>query len=182
MRGFFEHSLKEDFNASLGFFDNVLEVLEWGRRFWPDEPKENRGAVFQKTFLRGVRCLRLETLVKVHYLQLLLCFSDRNAVRQATMAFPAKYPLNDLYEAARELLEDVEGDEASTEERNDPAHFSSFYVYPRGQAKSCALLLFMCVRLAYSQPQCHGMILSRNGKAAQKGSGHDVVRLSRTIR
>lgn len=65
MRGFLENGLSDNLDASLEFYNSAVEVLEWGRQVWRNEPKENRGAVFQSTFLRGVKSLRLEPLAKV---------------------------------------------------------------------------------------------------------------------
>lgn len=65
MRGFLENGLSDNLDASLEFYNSAVEVLEWGRQVWRNEPKENRGVVFERTFLRGVKSLRLEALAKV---------------------------------------------------------------------------------------------------------------------
>lgn len=40
-------------------YSRVVEVLDWGSRLWDDVPKEDRGAIFERTFIRGVKRLRI---------------------------------------------------------------------------------------------------------------------------
>ena len=46
-------------------YTSIIELLEWGRREWPNVPKEDRGVVFEKTFIRAIKKVRLENLHQV---------------------------------------------------------------------------------------------------------------------
>ena len=43
----------------LDYLTRAIEVLDWGRRIWPDVPVDNRGVIFEFTFIRGVKQHRL---------------------------------------------------------------------------------------------------------------------------
>ena len=47
------------------FYRNAVEVLEWGARVWKDVPKSDRGAIFEPSFIRGVKRLHLKSQMKV---------------------------------------------------------------------------------------------------------------------
>ena len=51
--------------VSLEYYGRVIDVLDWGRRVWHNVPKDDRGAIFQPTFLRGVKRMRLSALSEV---------------------------------------------------------------------------------------------------------------------
>ncbi|EPQ51112.1 hypothetical protein GLOTRDRAFT_49327 [Gloeophyllum trabeum ATCC 11539] len=63
MRGFIEGHVRMNNSSAPEFLGRALEVLEWGRSEWAGIPDDQRGAIFQDTFVRGVRCLRLERLL-----------------------------------------------------------------------------------------------------------------------
>ncbi|EMD42333.1 hypothetical protein CERSUDRAFT_90950 [Gelatoporia subvermispora B] len=44
-------------SESLRLYANALSTLEWGMSKWEDVLKEDRGVIFERTFIRGVRCL-----------------------------------------------------------------------------------------------------------------------------
>ena len=47
------------------FYNSIVDVLEWGAATWADVPSAERGYVFQKTFVRAVRRLRMEAYLAV---------------------------------------------------------------------------------------------------------------------
>lgn len=65
MRAFVLDGANGNSAEALQYYDQVIEVLEWGRQVWRHEPKDNRGAVFEATFLRGVKALRMDCYMKV---------------------------------------------------------------------------------------------------------------------
>lgn len=65
MQGFFKDHISNDFVTALDFYNTAIEVLQWGTALWKDVSTECKGAIFQASFLRGVKCLRLDTLAKV---------------------------------------------------------------------------------------------------------------------
>lgn len=75
-----ELGLRNNIDAAMEFYNSAVEVLEWGRQVWRDEPKENRGVVFENSFVRGVKHLRLEAVMKVR-----LLFQPLSVVPKLTM-------------------------------------------------------------------------------------------------
>jgi hypothetical protein len=47
------------------FYRQAIEVLEWGARQWKDVPKDDRGAIFEPTFVRGIKKLYIKSLMRV---------------------------------------------------------------------------------------------------------------------
>ena len=66
------------------FYRNAVEVLEWGARVWKDVPKSDRGAIFEPSFIRGVKRLHLKSQMKVPVLLKRSCFfvNQRLGVRK----------------------------------------------------------------------------------------------------
>ena len=65
MRGWFEEALGDEVATALEFYNSAMEILKWGAERWRDVPFEEKGAIFQPTFIRGIKCLRLDLLLKV---------------------------------------------------------------------------------------------------------------------
>lgn len=65
MRGFLDSGLRGNNTAYVEFVTRAVDVLKWGLEAWKEVSKEDRGAIFSDTFLRGVRVLRLDALMKV---------------------------------------------------------------------------------------------------------------------
>lgn len=53
--------------AGVEFFTRAIDILEWGRRVWKDVPKDDRGAIFEVTFVRGVKRLYMSAMHQVRY-------------------------------------------------------------------------------------------------------------------
>jgi hypothetical protein len=67
MRAFFEDALKSSAEIALEFYTHAIEVLTWGAERWKDVPFDEKGNVFQPTFVRGIKCLRLDAHMKVNF-------------------------------------------------------------------------------------------------------------------
>jgi len=136
MRGFLEGGLRNAKAVEVEFLGYALEVLDWGRRAWKNVPKDDRGVIFEKTFIRGVKCLHI------------------NALMQAYAQDPgpdSKYPLEDLLEEADDILREMREDPRPTGgDPHDPGFISSFYVYPAAHATSMKAYYH-----AQMAPQCH---------------------------
>lgn len=65
MRGFMEDKLKNNIETALEFYTSALDVLQWGKELWKDVSFDDKGAVFRETFMRGIKCRRLEALIGV---------------------------------------------------------------------------------------------------------------------
>ncbi|ETW83267.1 hypothetical protein HETIRDRAFT_439710 [Heterobasidion irregulare TC 32-1] len=59
MKAVLDGDSKLDNKASLETYDQVLAILHWGRERWSDVPATDRGVVFDDTFVRGVRSMRI---------------------------------------------------------------------------------------------------------------------------
>ena len=46
-------------------YDKVLATLDWGKNEWRDVPNKDRGVVFEDTFARGIKMLRLQAYLNV---------------------------------------------------------------------------------------------------------------------
>lgn len=64
MRGFISSSLKQ-YATALEFYRRTLDILQWGRRTWKDVPRDDRGTVFDLTFVRGVKRFYMNALLEV---------------------------------------------------------------------------------------------------------------------
>ena len=67
MRAFFEDVLKANPETALESYTSAIEVLTWGAERWKDVPFDEKGGVFQPTFVRGIKCLRLDAHMKVDF-------------------------------------------------------------------------------------------------------------------
>ncbi|KAG6911300.1 hypothetical protein DXG01_002139 [Tephrocybe rancida] len=65
MRGFLTASFQIQ-GAAAEFVSDALQILQWGARVWKNVPKEERGVIFETTFIRGVKRLYLNILVETY--------------------------------------------------------------------------------------------------------------------
>ncbi|KAI9059649.1 hypothetical protein FKP32DRAFT_1579551 [Trametes sanguinea] len=66
MRAFMDENLTGATWAAIDFYTSAVEVIRWGMQQWADVPVSEKGSIFQPTFLRGVKCLRLGTYLKAY--------------------------------------------------------------------------------------------------------------------
>lgn len=66
-----QNGLRRNVNVALEFLNSTLEVLAWGRERYKNVPDGERGVVFLPTFIRGIKCLRLDMLMSVRPLSVL---------------------------------------------------------------------------------------------------------------
>ncbi|OCH88773.1 TPR-like protein [Obba rivulosa] len=67
LNGLFALNAGGDAREALHFYNNALEVLEWGAVKWANISTEDRGAIFKRTFIRGVKCLCMGAYVSVYH-------------------------------------------------------------------------------------------------------------------
>ncbi|KAF6754224.1 hypothetical protein DFP72DRAFT_899716 [Ephemerocybe angulata] len=101
------------------FYTNALDVLEWGRKTWPNAATHERGVIFEKTFIRGVKKLALENMHGI----------------VATKKKDAPISLQELIEAAQELSEDFRTNPPASGAHTAPT-ILSFWYYPNATAQS----------------------------------------------
>lgn len=66
VRAFFEDKIRDNVETALEFYTSAVDVLKWGAERWQDVSSEEKGAIFQPTIARGIKCLRLDVLLKVN--------------------------------------------------------------------------------------------------------------------
>lgn len=64
MRAFFSDSTNQ-YVAAVEYYSRAVEILEWGRHTWKDVPLNDRGPIFELTFIRGVKRLYMTALMGV---------------------------------------------------------------------------------------------------------------------
>ncbi|KAJ7466992.1 hypothetical protein FB451DRAFT_1483962 [Mycena latifolia] len=118
MRAVMDAGLQQRHDVAVEFLKRALDVLRTLRESWALVPKDDRGAVFQKTFLFGIQNMYI------------------HAMMQAYASKPSPDLLEELNKESGLLISEV--DEALRQPRSqepvDPGFVSSFYVYPRGEA------------------------------------------------
>ncbi|KAI0735557.1 hypothetical protein C8Q76DRAFT_668224 [Earliella scabrosa] len=121
MRGIMEDYLRDDAESAVQFFTSALDLLQWGNERFRNVSFEDKGAVFQPTFIRGVKCLRLDAFIKAY---------GQNPGANS------KYPLSELLVAADELLAEVAGCPwpGVPKTVEDIGFWMAFQLYPAGHA------------------------------------------------
>ncbi|KAJ7745657.1 hypothetical protein B0H16DRAFT_1726704 [Mycena metata] len=141
MRGMLEGGLRQNHHVAAEMLKNCLDVLRTLKEHWILEPKENRGAIFQKTFIFGVQELYIDALMHTY---------DRSN--------PSAELLEDLLRESDLLINGV--DEALRQPspgQPDPGFVSSFYIYPRG--KAYAMKGFYYNQKATFMPEGHDRLM-----------------------
>ena len=67
MRAIFDSQLKQAPQIAVERLKETLELLHWGRQIWRDVSKDDKGVVFESTFVTGVKSIYLETLMAVRH-------------------------------------------------------------------------------------------------------------------
>ncbi|TFY63230.1 hypothetical protein EVG20_g6403 [Dentipellis fragilis] len=124
MRGFLEDGLRQNRSGAVEFVGNALSLIEGTRAAWPAVSKDDRGAVFEWTFLQGVRSLYLDVFQHAY---------------ASAPGLNSNYPLETLYERADELLKDMTkgpapADVTPSDVQLDAGFLLSFSAYPRSNA------------------------------------------------
>ncbi|KAJ7471475.1 hypothetical protein B0H11DRAFT_1730055 [Mycena galericulata] len=119
MRGVMEGGLRQRHDTALEFYRRSLETLRGLRSEWLLEPKANRGAVFQQSFIFGVQNFYIDSIMQT--------YSDN----------PSPELLEELLQESDLLIREVDEalrNQVQSQEPVSPGFLSSFYVYPRGTA------------------------------------------------
>lgn len=67
LQGFLTAGLTSDYSAGVEMYEKALGILKWGQEEWDGVPKDERGVVFEDTFVRGVRDLHLDAYMKAGF-------------------------------------------------------------------------------------------------------------------
>jgi hypothetical protein len=71
MRTVIDCNLRGAPHVAIELAKQTLDLLYWGRQVWKNGSKDDRGAIFTDTFVRGVRVIYLEALMQVRATHLL---------------------------------------------------------------------------------------------------------------
>lgn len=116
MKGMLESHLGGRPDTGVQFLKRVVNLLEWGRLVWKNVHKDDRGVIFEDTFLRGVRSM--------HLMMSMNAYSSGPSLNSH---------LEHLKEEAEDLLKEIGIMIASnnlSKEELDPGMVSSLCVYP----------------------------------------------------
>ena len=134
------------------YYNSIVDVLDWGAATWPDVPSAERGYMFDKTFVRAVRRIRMEAYlgVRAHASPLWLLRRlaadltfDVGTLFQALRTSEdddeedPKYNVEELMEMANSMVEETtknvpkDGDQDAN---MDKGAWYSFHVYPVADA------------------------------------------------
>ncbi|KAJ7649894.1 hypothetical protein FB45DRAFT_731788 [Roridomyces roridus] len=118
MRGYMDSCVRGRHDVCVELTKRALEVLRGLREHWMLEPKENRGTVFEKSFMFGVQRLYVD------------------ALRQLNGKERSPEQLEELLQESDLLLQEMD-QEPHLQEPSDPGFINSFFVYPRATAYAC---------------------------------------------
>jgi hypothetical protein len=59
--------------VSVEFLSRVVDVLDWGSRIWQNVPRDDRGCIFDWSFIRGVKRLQIQAVHSVSISNSVLC-------------------------------------------------------------------------------------------------------------
>jgi len=111
-----------DHIAGVEFLRRALDVLEWGSREWKDVPYSDCGVVFELTFIRGVRRLYLDELMRGY----------------SAKGDEIGLSIEEIAEIARQTIVETDSNPPSTGVAAiiDSGFFGSFWLYPKADALS----------------------------------------------
>ncbi|OAX32804.1 hypothetical protein K503DRAFT_701512, partial [Rhizopogon vinicolor AM-OR11-026] len=121
MRAAMDGNLRQEPQASVHYLRRALDLLEWGRSIWENVPKDNRGEIFEDTFVIGVRGMYLKMFSEAYH---------------TDPGLNSKFPLEHLKKEAEDLLKETELAPTLMKEKVDPGFLLSFIQYPAGIAHS----------------------------------------------
>ncbi|KAJ7679115.1 hypothetical protein DFH06DRAFT_505391 [Mycena polygramma] len=119
MQGIMNTSMRHMPEVAAEFYKNSLHVIRTLKEHWINESKKDRGTIFEKTFIFGIRQLYLEAIMQ--------CYKGEDSSDE---------PLEQLLEESESLIHDVDAAlrQPRPQDPVDPGFVSSFYIYPRGHA------------------------------------------------
>ncbi|KAJ7094285.1 hypothetical protein C8R44DRAFT_383893 [Mycena epipterygia] len=135
MKAFMEADLRHTYDVAIELYKCCLDVLRSLRESWIAIPLEDRGVVFEESFVFGIQHLYI------------------NAIMHSYDSNPSPKVLEELDKESDLLIREV--DQALSHPRaqqpvENPGQVSSFYMYPRGTAY--ATKGFSCVKKSIVNP------------------------------
>ncbi|KAF6748418.1 hypothetical protein DFP72DRAFT_916673 [Ephemerocybe angulata] len=120
---FFRSNLAGQTVLAHELYANALDILDWGRRTFPDVPKDDRGVIYEDSFVRGVQRLYLDAM--------------REDI--AVSGTKSKFKHADLVNIAQDIIATVDADlpEVATKSQKllfQTGHWYAYWLYPRADA------------------------------------------------
>ncbi|TFK26775.1 hypothetical protein FA15DRAFT_636875 [Coprinopsis marcescibilis] len=136
-----------------GLYTAAIEVLEWGCRQWSQVNRNERGAVFEKSYIRGIKRLKMVNMQKA-------------LIEKRTSQLP--FTLNDISQLARYIIADVDLNPASAELTGDKFRGirSAFWTYPKASALSILGWCHACDAMR-AEKECPAQSLATYRRAAE---------------
>ncbi|KAL5525220.1 hypothetical protein ACEPAF_9089 [Sanghuangporus sanghuang] len=135
MRAFLSAGMKKDYMDAEQFYRNAIDVLERGREIWSDVEKDERGSIFEHTFVFGVRAIHLEAFMQAH---------------ASTEGTDPRFSAEVLDKLASDLLHDVDQIRFSIgpflRTFHGEAFFLAYFIYPAAEA--CAIKAYSLKHMA----------------------------------
>lgn len=66
------NGLKHDPINAVQWYDYAIDLIERGKKVWRNVPMIDRGVIFEETFIRGAKALRLECFMQVRAVHIFL--------------------------------------------------------------------------------------------------------------
>ncbi|KAF9056034.1 hypothetical protein BJ165DRAFT_1521989 [Panaeolus papilionaceus] len=105
------------YGPALEYLSQTTELLEWGRRVWHNVSSDDKGAIFDPTFIRGVKRLKLDVMHA-----------------QLASKKPCSFSREQLSDEALALISEAEDNPPEPSSQTDPGFLCSFWTYPRAEA------------------------------------------------
>ncbi|CAA7268089.1 unnamed protein product [Cyclocybe aegerita] len=118
MCGFMAITITKRATVAMEYYSRVIDILEWGRRTWANVPKIDRGVIFELSFIRGAKRLRLNALHEI----------------LASKVKDSHYIRENLVEWCRDLIAETDANPPAQGTEIDPSTILAFWVYPKGDA------------------------------------------------
>jgi hypothetical protein len=151
MNGFIAQTVNNKPEAALDFYGQTILFIEWGRAKWSQVNRQDRGMIFEETYLRCVRRFFFQSFMAVSNMLLwfLLPLLKKNIIAvQAHLENPGEdtsYDLDDLQEMVRDYIRDAMSSIPTADRPYhtplDPVAISSYWLYPIAEGYSWVFLL-----------------------------------------
>ncbi|KAF8958005.1 hypothetical protein BDZ97DRAFT_1906614 [Flammula alnicola] len=106
--------------VAMEYYSRAIDVLDWGRQVWQNVSVEDRGVIFEKTFVRGAKRLRLSAMYE--------CLASKMNDLPFTM--------EEVADLSRDLIAETEANLPNPDDQFDVGFLASFWMYPKGEALS----------------------------------------------
>jgi len=112
-------------------YRRALAVLNWGRKEWADVSRKERGSIFDSAFVRGVRVLYGNILIRAYEAH---CAGSKKTAGSVTNPTPT-YPLREIINVAEEIIQDCKARPVRVSANAKPGFALSYQQYPEGKAR-----------------------------------------------